>query len=59
MPDQVLRTARLALEPLEAGHAALLLDVLSAPEIYEHLEMVADRLDDVANQVNGIVLESV
>jgi RimJ/RimL family protein N-acetyltransferase len=38
VPDQVLRTARLALEPLEARHAALLLDVLSAPEIYEHLD---------------------
>ena len=38
MPDQVLRTARLSLEPLEVRHAALLLDVLSAPEIYEHLD---------------------
>jgi predicted phosphate transport protein (TIGR00153 family) len=28
-------------------------------EIYEHLEVVVDRLDDVANQINGIVLESV
>jgi len=38
VPDQVLRTARLTLEPLEARHAALLLDVLSAPEIYVHLD---------------------
>ena len=30
---------------------------LSAHEIYEHLEKVLDRFEDVANQVNGIVIE--
>jgi predicted phosphate transport protein (TIGR00153 family) len=28
-------------------------------EIFEHLENVADRLEDVANQINAIVIESV
>jgi predicted phosphate transport protein (TIGR00153 family) len=28
-------------------------------EIYDHLEKVADRFDDVANEVHGIVLENV
>ena len=28
-------------------------------EIYDHLEKVADRFDDVANEIQGIVLESV
>jgi hypothetical protein len=28
-------------------------------EIFEHLEAVADRLEDVANQINAIVIESV
>jgi hypothetical protein len=28
-------------------------------EIYDHLEKVADRFDDVANEVHGIMLENV
>jgi uncharacterized protein Yka (UPF0111/DUF47 family) len=28
-------------------------------EIYDHLEKVADRFDDVANEIQGIVLENV
>jgi predicted phosphate transport protein (TIGR00153 family) len=32
---------------------------LVGSEIYEHLERVVDRLEDVANQINAIVLESV
>ena len=28
-------------------------------EIYDHLEKVADRFDDVANEIHGIVLENV
>jgi predicted phosphate transport protein (TIGR00153 family) len=35
------------------------MDYVIGEEIYEHLEVVVDRLDDVANQVNAIVLESV
>jgi ribosomal-protein-alanine N-acetyltransferase len=36
--DRVLHSSRLRLEPLRARHAAPLLDVLAAPEIYEHLD---------------------
>jgi predicted phosphate transport protein (TIGR00153 family) len=32
---------------------------LVGSEIFEHLENVADRLEDVANQINAIVIESV
>ncbi len=28
-------------------------------KIYDHLEKVADRFDDVANEIQGIVLENV
>ena len=28
-------------------------------EIYDHLEKVVDRFDDVANEIHGIVLENV
>ena len=28
-------------------------------EIYDHLEKVVDRFDDVANEINGIVVEQV
>ena len=28
-------------------------------EIYDHLEKVVDRFDDVANEINGIVIEHV
>jgi predicted phosphate transport protein (TIGR00153 family) len=28
-------------------------------EIYDHLEMVVDRFDDVANEIHGIVIENV
>jgi uncharacterized protein Yka (UPF0111/DUF47 family) len=28
-------------------------------EVYDHLEKVADRFDDVANEIHGIVLENV
>ncbi len=38
MPDPVLRTTRLSLEPLEVRHAGPLFALLSAPEIYEHLD---------------------
>jgi RimJ/RimL family protein N-acetyltransferase len=38
VPDLVLRTARLSLEPLEVRHAEPLFAVLSAPEIYTHLD---------------------
>ena len=28
-------------------------------EIYDHLEKVVDRFEDVANEINGIVIEHV
>ena len=30
---------------------------ISGQEIYNHLEMVADRFDDIGNEIQSIVLE--
>jgi hypothetical protein len=35
------------------------MDYVIGSQIFEHLEAVADRLEDVANQINAIVIESV
>ena len=35
------------------------MDFIVGAEIYDHLEKVADRFDDVANEINSIVLEQV
>ena len=35
------------------------MDFIVGAEIYAHLEMVADRFDDVANEINSIVIEQV
>ena len=35
------------------------MDFIRGNEIYDHLEKGADRFDDVANQIQGIVLEHV
>lgn len=35
------------------------MDFIVGAEIYEHLEKVADRFDDVANEINSIVIEQV
>ncbi|ACF01035.1 protein of unknown function DUF47 [Rhodopseudomonas palustris TIE-1] len=35
------------------------MDYIVGAEIYEHLEKVADRFDDVANEINSIVIEQV
>ena len=35
------------------------MDYIVGAEIYDHLEKVADRLDDVANEINSIVIEQV
>ena len=51
----------------DAGIAALYRDVgkhdpmayIVGAEIYDHLEKVADRFDDVANEINSIVIEQV
>jgi predicted phosphate transport protein (TIGR00153 family) len=40
-----------------AGNDAMV--YLVASQIYEHLEEVADRLEDAANQINAIVIQSV
>ena len=57
MPDQVLRTSRLTLEPIEVRHAAPLFEVLSAPEIYEHLDEAAP-VDEAALEARYRFLES-
>jgi uncharacterized protein len=35
------------------------MDFIVGAEIYDHLEKVADRFDDVANEINSIVIEQV
>jgi predicted phosphate transport protein (TIGR00153 family) len=35
------------------------MDFIVGAEIYKHLEKVADRFDDVANEINSIVIEQV
>lgn len=35
------------------------MDYIVGAEIYDHLEKVADRFDDVANEINSIVIEHV
>ena len=35
------------------------MDFVVGAEIYEHLEKVSDRFDDVANEINSIVIEQV
>ncbi len=35
------------------------MDFIVGAEIYDHLEKVADRFDDVANEINSIVIEHV
>ena len=35
------------------------MDFIVGAEIYDHLEKVVDRFDDVANEINSIVIEQV
>ena len=35
------------------------MDFIVGAEIYDHLEKVADRFDDVANEINSVVIEQV
>ena len=35
------------------------MDFIIGNEVYDHLEKVVDRFDDVANEMQGIVLEHV
>ena len=35
------------------------MDFIVGAEIYDHLEKVVDRFDDVANQISSIVIEHV
>ncbi len=39
--------------------AANAMDFIVGVEIYDHLEKVADRFDDVANEINSIMIEQV
>ena len=43
---------------LKHRHASVM-DFIVGVEIYDHLEKVADRFDDVANEINSIVIEQV
>jgi uncharacterized protein Yka (UPF0111/DUF47 family) len=38
---------------------ASVMDFIVGVEIYDHLEKVADRFDDVANEISSIVIEQV
>ena len=40
-------------------HVANTMDFVVGAEIYKHLEKVSDRFDDVANEINSIVIEQV
>jgi hypothetical protein len=42
----------------EASHGNTM-DFIVGVEVYDHLEKVADRFDDVANEINSIVIEQV
>ena len=35
------------------------MDFIVGYEIYDHLEKVSDRFEDVANEINSIVIEQV
>jgi uncharacterized protein Yka (UPF0111/DUF47 family) len=35
------------------------MDFIIGNEIYDHLEKVVDRFEDVANRISGIVIEQV
>ena len=43
---------------LKHRHSSVM-DFIVGVEIYDHLEKVADRFDDVANEINSIVIEQV
>ena len=46
-------------EPYLGNQPANAMAFFVGAEIYDHLEKVADRFDDVANEIQGIVLENV
>jgi predicted phosphate transport protein (TIGR00153 family) len=47
------------LKALYAGSKSDPMNYITGNEIYDHLEKVVDRFDDVANELHGIVLEHV
>ena len=63
--EQVVRLEERADELNDLGIKALYrasregnpMDFIVGSEIYNHLERVVDRFEDVANRVNGIVIE--
>ena len=38
---------------------SITMEFIVGAEIYKHLEKVSDRFDDVANEINSIVIEQV
>ena len=64
LTEQITRLEDQADDTYDRGMKALYLSCRAAPmdfivgtEIYDHLEKVMDRFEDVANQVNGILVE--
>ena len=65
--EEITRLEEHADELNDAGIKALFLrhadgnamDFIVGDEIYDHLEKVVDRFEDVANRISGIVIEQV
>ena len=58
-PDKDAKPYMQTLEVELDGHERMLLDALiKLKAVYEHLESISDRCEDVANLVEGIVLEN-
>ncbi len=65
--EEITRLEEQADELNDAGIRALFLahrggdvmDFIVGNEIYDHLEKVVDRFEDVANRISGIVVEQV
>jgi len=54
--DEMHDTGLQALYQACTGHP---MDFFAGAEVYDHLEKVVDRFDDVGNEINGIVIEHV
>ena len=43
----------------KGGASAIPRAFLTGAQVYDHLEKVVDRFEDVANEISGIVIENV
>ena len=67
LTEQIVRLEERADELNDKGIKALYLatrngnpmDFIIGTEIYDHLEKVVDRFEDVANRISGIVIEHI